>query len=228
MQFVRGERRAADLRESAAELRTALRKARGEEKLLLTSLVGKLDAAAAEAATPCDLSPLWRNQPAPCSNLVTGIRFAGGLIDGELPAKLHQQPWSHQASSTARYEFTPALWTGPLVVLIDGNSGSATELFGAMLQDAGRAFVAGAPSVGSGCGWTLPRQETVLKNSGGRLLMPDCARLRRDGSNELDGIHPDLLIGFRRFDSAAQRVRRLEAALPQVIEQATKVSRPPP
>jgi hypothetical protein len=88
--------------------------------------------------------------------------------------------------------------------------------------------VAGAPSVGSGCGWTLPRQEIVLKNSGGRLLMPDCARLRRDGSNELDGIQPDLLIGFRRFDSQPQRVRRLEAALPQVIEQATKGSRPVP
>ncbi len=213
MQFVRGERRAAELRGDVQTLRAALRKARGKEKTLLGGLVAKVESASVEAARPCDLSPLWRNEPVSCSNLLTGLYFAGGLVDDELPDELRNREWSELVSSTARYQFTPALWTGPLWLLVDGGSGSATELFAAMLQDAGRARVIGAPSVGSGCGWTLPREEIVLTHSKGRLVMPDCARVRADGTNELDGIQPDVLVGFRRFDSPPQRARRLEAAL---------------
>ena len=80
----------------------------------------------------------------------------------------------------------------------------------------GGGFESVHSSVGSGCGWTMPRQEIVLTHSGGRLLMPDCARVRSDGTNELDGIQPDVSIGFRRFDTPSQRARRLEAALPQL------------
>jgi hypothetical protein len=213
MQFVRGERRAADLLSDAQTLRATLRRSKGREKALLTGLVAKLDAAAVEAARPCDLSPLWRNARVSCTNLLTGVYFAGGLIDEELPDDIRNREWSGLVSGTARYRYTPALWTGALWVLVDGGSGSATELFAAMLQDAGRAQVIGAPSVGSGCGWTMPRQEIVLTHSNGRLVMPDCARVRGDGTNELDGIQPDVLIGFRRFDTPLQKARRLEAAL---------------
>jgi C-terminal processing protease CtpA/Prc len=103
------------------------------------------------------------------------------------------------------------------MILVDGDSASAAELFTAMLQDAKRARVVGSPTLGTGCGWTLPRAPVTLQHSGGQLFMPDCARLRADGSNELDGIQPQLLIGFRTYDSAAQRVRRFSAALPQAL-----------
>ena len=60
----------------------------------------------------------------------------------------------------------------------------------------------------------------ALKHSGGQLVMPDCARLRADGSNELDGIQPRFLVGFREYDSATQRVQRFSAALPQALADA--------
>jgi Peptidase family S41 len=213
MSFVRGPERAADLAEDLQRLREASARGDAKEKAFLSGIVTRVEDAQRQAAQPCDLSPLWLGKPAGCSNLVSGARFAGGVIDQELPADLRKRRWASLVSATARYDFTPALWTGPLEVLVDGGSGSATELFAAMLQDAGRARVIGAPSVGSGCGWTLPRRTIVLANSGGQLQMPDCARLRRDGSNELDGIQPDVLIGFRSFDSPRQRAARLAVAL---------------
>ncbi len=217
MQFVRGAARAADLRQNADALRGALPKAHGHTRLLLTAVIARLDEAAIEAVRPCDLSPLWQGKAAVCSNLLNDVAHAGGLLGTELIGVLRNQAWSTRVSSTAQYEYTQALWTGPLLILVDGGSGSATELFAAMLQDAGRARVIGAPTVGAGCGWTLPRQEIVLTNSGGRLLMPDCTRLRRDGTNELDGIQPDVLIGLRRYDSAVQRMQRLQSALPAIL-----------
>jgi hypothetical protein len=212
MRYVRSAERAADLKESAAALAGFLKQGDASEKRFLRPIVESLEAAAREAAQPCDLSPLWQKTPAACSNLVGGPFFAAGLIDAELPAGFRSRPWAERVSTTARYDFTPALWTGPLVILVDEGSASATELLTAMLQDAGRVLVVGSPTAGSGCGWTLPRRTTELKHSKGKLVMPDCVRLRRDGTNELDGIQPGVLIGFRRHDSLAQRTDRLRRA----------------
>ena len=211
MQLLRGEARATDLLEEAKELRAI--DASAAARKLLTPLIATLEKAAIEARQPCDLSPLWQGRPASCSNLLSAPFFAAGLIDEELSDEFRGQPWAEQVSATSRYRFTRAIWTGPVVILVDGNSASSTELFTAMLKDGGRARVIGAPTAGAGCGWTLPRQPVDLRHSGGRLFMPDCARVRRDGTNELDGIQPDQLIGFRRYDSAVQRVNRLQAAL---------------
>jgi C-terminal processing protease CtpA/Prc len=92
-------------------------------------------------------------------------------------------------------------------------------LFAAMLQDAHAALVIGAPTAGAGCGWTMGQYESsrVLDRSHARVMIPDCARLRADGSNEIDGIQPDVLIGFRRADTARQRAQRLAKALPGVL-----------
>ena len=217
MRFVRGDARAADLREEAAALRGFLPKSDVRARKLLTALIVNLETAESEARKTCDLAPLWQGKAATCSNLLETPFFAAGLIDEELPDEFRGQPWAEQVSATGRYSYGRALWNGPLVVLVDGGSGSATELFAAMLQDAGRARVVGAPTAGAGCGWTMPKRYVSLERTRGRLAMPDCARERRDGTNELDGIQPDVLIGFRRFDSPRQRVERLKAVLPTVL-----------
>jgi hypothetical protein len=213
VQFVRGSARSADLAEDAQRLRNLSDRARAKEKVLLSTLLAALEDGQRQSGERCDLSPLWQGKRANCSNLVSGTHFAAGLVAEELPAALRKRRWASMVSSTARYDYTPGLWTGPLVILADSQSASATELFAAMLQDAGRARVIGAPTVGSGCGWTLPKRTTVLAHSGAVLTMPDCARVRRDGTNELDGVQPDVLIGFRAFDTTTQRAHRLEAAL---------------
>jgi hypothetical protein len=207
-----------DLREDNAALALARKSARrGAERDFLRGLTEQLAGAAREFAAPCDLMPLWRGEPVVCSNLVSTGFFAGGLLEHEMPPSFRESHWAPVVSATARLQYRTARWDGPIIVVVDGGTASAAELFAAMLQDAGRVRVIGAPTLGAGCGWTLPKNSVVLPTSGARLDMPDCARLRRDGTNELDGIQPDVLVGFRRYDSAAQRARRLSRALEEII-----------
>lgn len=220
--LIRDATTARDLAEDAAALRAAAAGARGADATLITGLLARLDRARADALVPCDLAPLWRGERPRCTNLVRGSRYSGGLVAHPLSAGQRLQPWAALVSSTSHLAVTPGLWRGPLIVLVDGNSASATELFAAMLQDAGRATVLGAPTFGAGCGFTRPARPITLPHSRATLTMPDCARFRRDGTNELGGIEPDILIGLRPYDSPAQRAARLARALPGAIEAALK------
>lgn len=222
MAFTRTSARVKDLEEDEAVLRAGLAQATPAEAVLLRRLLNGHADARRQAAKPCDLGPLWRGEVVGCSNIVRGPFYAGGLLSVDLLQASRSRPWAEMVSSTARFSYTPGLWSGPLLVLVDESSASSTELLAAMLQDAARAVVVGAPTFGAGCGWTLPKQDVVLRHSGGRLEMPDCARFRRDGRNEIDGVEPDVLVGFRRYDSPQQRVQRLAARLPAAIEAGLK------
>lgn len=212
--------RLKDLEEDQAAVRAGPDRPTAGERILTRRLSAALDRARADGAKPCDLSPLWRGQPAGCSNLIRGPFHAGGLVQLDPVGSTRRGIWAETISSTAYYTFTPARWNGPVMVLVDGNSASSTELLASMLQDAKRAVIVGAPTHGSGCGWNMPQQNVVLKNSGGQLAIPNCARFRRDGRNEIDGVEPDVLVGFRQFDTPQQRVQRLAARLPAAIDAA--------
>jgi hypothetical protein len=196
-----------------------MRRAPRRERLFLTTFVESLAAASRAATQPCDLAPLWEGASVSCNNLVQGSFYAGGLRDRELPDAWLDKPWSGEISFTAEYGFHARAWSGPVLVLVDAGSASATELFAAMLQDAHAALVIGAPTLGAGCGWTMGQYESskILAHSQARVMIPDCTRVRAEGSNELDGIQPDLLIGLRRTDTAQQRAARLAHALPDAL-----------
>jgi hypothetical protein len=217
MAFVRSQARAANLAATEQVIRSGPPSATAADRAMIATLAPALAQAAKTAAEPCDLSPLWQGRTAGCSNLVRGPFFAGGLTATDRPGVTRTGAWAETLSSTVRFSFTPYRWQKPVIVLVDQNSASSTELLAAMLQDAGRALVIGAPSQGSGCGWTMPRKDVTLTNSGATLLMPDCARFRQDGRNELDGIEPDVLVGFRTHDTPRQRVARLLARLPAAL-----------
>jgi C-terminal processing protease CtpA/Prc len=212
-----GEPLLADIKDDRALLRAALPGASAEDAALLRRLDSDLAQAEAQAQRTCDRSPLWRGERIGCTALVSGPFHAGGLLPGGLPGRQDGPDWVDPVDATVRHKYTPGSWKGPVLVLVDGDTASAAELFTAMLQDAGRARVIGAPSFGSGCGWMLPRRPVTLPHSGGRLLMPDCARFRRDGRNELDGVQPDFLVGLRTYDSARQRAERLRPKLDEAV-----------
>jgi len=221
--YVRSPSRSQQLTEDTATLEAASHGAKESEAAFLKPLLAGLADATRQANQSCDLTNVWNGKPAGCTNLIRGPFFAGGMVAEEIPEAFRAKPWASIASWTAQYRYTDALWKGPLMLLVDAGSASATELLAAMLQDAGSATVIGAPTFGAGCGWTLSDRPTELAKSGGLLHIPDCARFRRDGRNEIDGIQPDELVGFRRYDSPKQQAERLMQKLPAAV---LRIARP--
>lgn len=217
--FMRTKPWAAQLASMQADIRVGLGKAKDEEADSLRRYDAALSAARAEAARPCDRSPLWLGQPSGCSMIVTGTLFAGGLSP-EPADGARDHPWSETVSATARFPAISPLWRGPVIVLVDGDSASSSELFAAMVQDQHAALIVGAPTYGSGCGHMTDAKPLRLRNSGAEVSMPDCLRLRADGTNEVAGVQPDLLIGFRKADTIRERTGRLARALPQAVSRA--------
>jgi C-terminal processing protease CtpA/Prc len=82
-----------------------------------------------------------------------------------------------------------------------------------MLRDNNAATIVGEPTGGAGCGYTSGGIQTFLKSTGAKVKIPDCVRLRADGSNEVAGITPDVLIPWRANDTRYQRANRVFDAL---------------
>ena len=108
-------------------------------------------------------------------------------------------------------------YTGPLAVLVDRNSASASEIFAAAMQDYGRAIVIGEPTFGKGTVQTLIDLNRYVPGNGEdlgrlRLTMAEFYRIS-GGSTQLRGVEPDIL-----FPTAPQGAehgeRSLENALP--------------
>ncbi len=109
------------------------------------------------------------------------------------------------------------VYTGPLAVLVDRNSASASEIFAGAIQDYGRGIIIGEPTFGKGTVQTLidlnryvPGEETSLGRL--RLTMAEFFRIS-GGSTQLKGVEPDI-----RFDLGMGDIehgeRSLENALP--------------
>jgi C-terminal processing protease CtpA/Prc len=109
-------------------------------------------------------------------------------------------------------------WRGPLYVLTNGSTYSAAEMFAATLQNNGAARVVGTRSGGDGCGFMIEGTAVTLPGSRLRVRMPNCVRLRSDGSNEVAGIAPDLPVQAREGESARARTERLIAEIATDLE----------
>ncbi|MDG2523409.1 S41 family peptidase [Caulobacter segnis] len=218
--LVRAETTAQALEERAADLEGYARKAKGGDKTLLSKAADDLRTAAAEARRPCDSAPFLKREASACAWLVEG-GYSTGLMD-QLDPALANRPWAGDLYSPAKMKHETGLWSGPLIVLVDAGSASASEELAAELQDARAAVILGAPTFGAGCGHSTSAGPIPLKNSGGFLSLPDCARLRADGSNEIMGVEPDILIGFRRGDSAGRKAQRLAGKLPAAVAASLK------
>jgi len=111
------------------------------------------------------------------------------------------------------------------MVLVDSETWSAAEEFAAVLQDNHAATIIGEPTGGAGCGHTDGGTPTTLRNSYAVLEVPDCARFRADGTNEVRGIRPDVLIGWRKMDGRTRRAADFAAMLPAALQTAETLDR---
>jgi hypothetical protein len=218
MEFVRGEHWAKSFADDEASLRRFADQASGADRALLLKLADDVEARRKVALTPCDSAPLWQGTRPACSWLGHGFYGSGFLASAD-PSQLRGKPWASLLFTPMEFPYEEGVWTGPLIVLIDRNTGSAASEFAAVLQDNHAAIVMGEPA-GAGCGHTNGGTPTTLANSKATLEVPDCARLRADGSNEVMGIQPDVALAFGAVDGAHLRAVRFMAGLPEAVGRA--------
>jgi len=91
-----------------------------------------------------------------------------------------------------------AAWTGPLGVLINHASASASEIFAAAIQDYGRGIVIGETSFGKGTTQNIVNLDRIVKNDKpafGELKMTNSTWFRASGDGiQLRGVEPDITL----------------------------------
>jgi hypothetical protein len=220
--FVRGAHWAEQFSQLSQDLHKAAGKARPGDRAFLLKLAQEADAKREVALTPCDSEPLWNGKRPACGWLGEGF-YGSGLVAAADPAELQGKSWAPLVFYAAEFPYEEGVWRKPLLVLIDGGTGSAASQFAAVLQDNRAAIILGSPAIG-GCGHTNGGTPTILANSKAELIVPDCVRYRADGSNEADGIEPDVLVGFAPGDGPHRKAARMLAMLPEALARAEQLA----
>ncbi|HET6361518.1 MAG TPA: S41 family peptidase [Gemmatimonadota bacterium] len=212
---VRHPRSIGPIEERLAAVETALADSGlpATSRELLEVARARLSTRLAEARAPCDRASLWRGADPGCSQLFQTETYATGVFDWLAPGALAgaDPSLAEELYSPFGRDVPAGVWSGPLFVLADGGSASATEAFVAMLKDNGAATVIGERTYGAGCGFLDGGLPLELPNSGHEVWMPDCARYRIDGTNEIEGIEPDVPISWSDL-GGSERAEALLAA----------------
>jgi len=107
----------------------------------------------------------------------------------------------------------PAIdYEGPLAILVDRNSASASEIVAAAVQDYGRGVILGEPTFGKGTVQTVAPLDRDGKLGQLKITMAQFFRVNGDGTQHR-GVVPDVLFPTA-LDSDTQGERGLDNALP--------------
>ena len=148
-------------------------------------------------------------------SLIEAVELTGLFID--------KGPVVQQRNAEGRVEVesdTDAglAWDGPMGVLINRGSASASEIFAAAIQDYGRGLIIGEPSFGKGTVQTLINLDRFAQNDKvkyGELKMTIAQFFRiNGGTTQLRGVTPDIKLPGRRRTPTASANRRYDNALP--------------
>ena len=145
-----------------------------------------------------------------------------GLFVGKGPIVQHRSATG--AISVERDARAIVAWDGPLGVLINRASASASEIFAAAIQDYGRGLIIGESSFGKGTVQSVVDLDKIAKSTQpqfGGLKMTVAQFFRIDGSTtQLRGVTPDILFPAIA-DTSSFGESSLDNALPWVqIKQA--------
>ena len=219
LSFLKHDHWRKQLRERLEDVRLDLDGKRHPSELV-NAAEATLREAIAKADETCDRGSFW-NDPSrrpDCSLVVSGLLYSSGLLPYAKPDALPKSVVSRSVIFLpSQYEYREGANRLPLYVLVDSGTGSAAEYFAAMLKDNKAATIIGTVTAGSGCGYTNGGIPARLANSGGELRLPDCIRLRADGTNEVLSVTPDVLAPWRGRDSRYQRANTTLRVLERVI-----------
>jgi hypothetical protein len=168
------------------------------------------------AGVHCDLSWVW-TQRRPwrldaCNRLVEA-GSSGGPSDGLPPGAFGDPDAASRLSGASGWERYWGAWTGPAYVLTSATSYSSAEMFAARMRDNGIARTIGARTGGDGCGFMTDPEPVVLPHSRQRYRIPNCVRLRKDGTDEVAGVPPDLPVTPYEGESERARAARIVAVV---------------
>ena len=157
-------------------------------------------------------------------SLVEAVELTGLFID---KGPVVQQRNSKGEISVESDTQGGVAWDGPLGVLINRASASASEIFAAAIQDYGRGLIVGEPSFGKGTVQSVIDLDQGVKNTKPRLgeLKLTIAQFFRinGGTTQLRGVTPDILFPAV-FDAQDFGESSFDNALPWVQIKAADYS----
>jgi hypothetical protein len=212
MAFVKHDHWTKQLQDRLRDVQTDIRN-RADSPVSLHTAAHTLEKAINESKAPCNTSAVWNTGKLDCSLLVKDLLYTSGIVPYAKPGSLASLQSRTALFQPSHYAYTENPNRSPLYVAVDRDTWSAAEYFAALLQDNHAATIFGEVTGGAGCGYTDRRIPAKLKNSAAQLKMPDCVRYRADGSDEVNGVTPDVPLPWAKHDSDFQRVEKLLAAL---------------
>lgn len=216
--FLRHPHWSNQLRQRLDDIEADLRDG-GEPRSVLEQAAVTIRAAMAEASKPCDRSGVWTGSRSDCSLVMTEGLHSTGVLAYAKPGMFKETLRSRGTLfHPSQYVYREGLNRLPLFIITDGGTASASELFVASLRDNDAAHIIGTSTLGAGCGHTNGGIAAQLKHSGAAVKLPDCIRLRADGTNEVVGIIPDVLVPWRTRDSQYQRAMKAVRVLETTVK----------
>ena len=174
------------------------------------------------ATKPCDLAWAWRERRTWDASGCLRLADAGHA-SGELaflaPAAERDRDVASAMYWPTEVDAHRGAWSGPVYVLTDDRTHSSAEMFSAVMRDNGIAKTLGTTTGGSGCGFMLSDDPLELPHSHLRFRVPNCVRLRADGTDEVAGIAPDIAILPTQGEDGSARAAR---ALREIAADLTK------
>ncbi len=211
---VRHEHTATGMRRGLALVQQDLQRAdlSSEERNALNSAAEWLQRQLTEAQTTCDRSGIWQGIAPGCAGVFWLDAQRERAPAPELPSSARRLAAHAFIPESIGHDLNPGVWSGPLVVLVDRGTASASEYFASILRSNGAATVVGEKTWGAGCGFIDGGIPLDLTHVGLRVVAPNCIRLTHDGSNELEGIRPDVPANWQKGDNSRERaLKSLEA-----------------
>lgn len=122
------------------------------------------------------------------------------------------------------------IWTGPLVVLVNGNSASASEIAAGALQDQGRAIIIGETTYGKGTVQSIIDLDQLWKNDEptlGQMKMTVAQFFRPSGvSTQLHGVEPNIQLATTLVEEEGEAHYKNAAAASTIAPVKTLSSNP--
>jgi carboxyl-terminal processing protease len=154
-----------------------------------------------------NIETLQRNTNAPLSGIILDLRNNGGgvvlpaveMADGFLDEGMIVYTQGRYEASLLEFRANPGQWADgvPLVILVDGKTASASEVFAGALQDHGRALIMGEKTFGKGS------IQSVFRLRNGSMLKLTTAHYFTPLGRTIheNGIEPDIIITPEYDDS---------------------------